>query len=111
MFCQNVLLQMGIPVISVDGQIVRQIRTYVLRCFSCMKSVNAVRRSLVCPSVILSLSCRITRDTMRRFCANCGNDTLRRLTVSLDESGKTCYHLAKNRPITTRGTKVWLSLW
>ena len=99
---------MGIPVISVDGQIVRQIRTYVLRCFSCMKSVNAVRRWCT-EFVTFLLPCRITRDTTRRFCATCGNDSLRRLTVSIDESGKTCYHLAKNKRIATRGTKVWLS--
>jgi len=63
---QNVLIQMGLNVLSVDGMLVRQVRTYVMRCYGCM---------------------RITKDTSRQFCPHCGNKTLRRLSTSIDENG------------------------
>ena len=49
---------------------------------------------------------RITKDTTRQFCPSCGHNTLLRLPVSVDESGKTCYHMAPKKQISTRGTKV-----
>ena len=36
---QNVLIQMGLNVISVDGMLIKRVKSYVLRCFSCMKYV------------------------------------------------------------------------
>merc|ERR1712150_431518 len=44
---QNVLLQMGLNVLSVDGMLVRNVKTFVLRCYGCF---------------------RITKDTSRQFC-------------------------------------------
>ncbi|XP_065827189.1 RNA-binding protein NOB1-like [Oscarella lobularis] len=87
---QNVLLQIGIPVVSVDGYVIRQARTYALHCHACMK---------------------ITRDSTRVFCFNCGNKTLRRVSMTTDTSGKTQYHVGKrNQFTTTRGTKYSLPL-
>jgi RNA-binding protein NOB1 len=34
---QNVLIQIGIPVLSVDGLIIKVARSYVLRCMTCMR--------------------------------------------------------------------------
>lgn len=37
-FCvQNVLIQMGLHVLSVNGMVIRQARNYVLRCHACFK--------------------------------------------------------------------------
>lgn len=34
---QNVLIQMGLNVVSVDGMLIKRAKSYVLRCFACMK--------------------------------------------------------------------------
>jgi RNA-binding protein NOB1 len=34
---QNVLLQIGIPILSVDGLLIKKPRSYVLKCISCYK--------------------------------------------------------------------------
>lgn len=38
---QNVLLQMGLNVIAVDGMLVKRVKTFVLKCSSCNRSANA----------------------------------------------------------------------
>jgi len=52
---QNVLLQMGLKVLSVDGMVIRRARTYILKCEACFKT---------------------TTDLMKQFCGSCGNHTL-----------------------------------
>ncbi|GFN75130.1 RNA-binding protein nob1 [Plakobranchus ocellatus] len=81
---QNVLIQMGLNVLSVDGMLIKRAKSYVLRCFGCM---------------------RITKDTSKIFCPHCGNKTLKRLSTTIDEDGTVRYWLAKNYTIRTRGTK------
>lgn len=34
---QNVLLQMGLHVLAVNGMLIRQARSYILRCHGCFK--------------------------------------------------------------------------
>ncbi|KAL8612402.1 hypothetical protein ACOMHN_008387 [Nucella lapillus] len=80
---QNVLIQMGLNVVSVDGMLIKQARTYVLRCFACMK---------------------ITYNTMKTFCPNCGNKTLKRVAMMRDEEGKIHYFFSR-RPLNTKGMK------
>jgi len=84
---QNVLIQMGLNVLSVDGMLIKHVKTYVLRCYGCMK---------------------ITKDTSLKFCPHCGNQTLKRLTTSVDENGCIKYFLAKNYTIRKRGKKYSL---
>ncbi|XP_005093274.2 RNA-binding protein NOB1 [Aplysia californica] len=84
---QNVLIQMGLHVLSVDGMLIKQVKSYVLRCHGCM---------------------RITKDTSKQFCPHCGNKTLKRLTTSIDENGVVKYHLARNYMVRTRGKKYSL---
>ncbi|CAF0770329.1 unnamed protein product [Rotaria sordida] len=69
---QNVLIQMGIPVLSVDGLLIRTARSYVLKC-------------RVCPGV--------TRQMTKQFCPECGNPSLQRASVSIDSSGQRHYYL------------------
>jgi len=75
---QNVLIQMGLRVLSVDGMLIKQVKSYVLRCYGCF---------------------RITKNTTLRFCPHCGNNTLKRLTTSIDENGSMRFHLARNYTI------------
>uniref|UniRef100_A0A0B6ZEV6 Nin one binding (NOB1) Zn-ribbon-like domain-containing protein n=1 Tax=Arion vulgaris TaxID=1028688 RepID=A0A0B6ZEV6_9EUPU len=84
---QNVLIQMGLNVLSIDGLLIKRAKSYVLRCFGCM---------------------RITKDASKQFCPHCGNKTLKRLSTTIEEDGSVRYWLAKNYTIRTRGTKYSL---
>ncbi|XP_066290875.1 RNA-binding protein NOB1-like [Branchiostoma lanceolatum] len=79
---QNVLIQMGLHVISVEGFLIRRAKSYVLRCHACYK---------------------VTSEMMRQFCPNCGNRTLTKLTCSVDSDGTVRYHFSRRRPLCTRG--------
>ncbi|XP_046842737.1 RNA-binding protein NOB1-like [Xenia sp. Carnegie-2017] len=87
---QNVLIKMGLHVISVDGMLIREARSYVLKCYSCFK---------------------VTSQMERIFCPKCGNRTLVKISVEVDADGVTRYHVPKrNRPFNIRGKKHPLPL-
>lgn len=69
---QNVLIQMGIPVISVDGLLIRTARSYILKC-------------RVCPG--------LTHQMNKQFCPECGNPSLQKAGITIDQSGKRQYTL------------------
>ncbi|RLV92455.1 hypothetical protein DV515_00013755 [Chloebia gouldiae] len=58
---QNVLLQMGLHVLAVNGMLIRRARSYILRCHGCF---------------------RTTSDMSKVFCPHCGNKTLKKVAVS-----------------------------
>lgn len=64
---QNVLKQIGLNVAALDGRVIKQLRTFILRCYACFKTTSIMTKV---------------------FCPNCGNKTLKRVSVSLDENGK-----------------------
>lgn len=64
---QNVLKQIGLNVTSLDGRVIRHMRTFILRCYTCFKT---------------------TGDTSRIFCGKCGHKTLKRVAVSVNENGE-----------------------
>ncbi|CAL1535676.1 unnamed protein product [Lymnaea stagnalis] len=84
---QNVLIQMGLNILSVDGMLITKAKSYVLRCFGCM---------------------RITKDTSKLFCPHCGNRTLKRLSTTIEKDGSIRYWLAKKYTIRTKGMKFSL---
>lgn len=88
---QNVLLQMGLNVISPrDGLHIRQTRKYVLRCYACFK---------------------INPPNANQFCKFCGNmKTLKRVSVTVNADGTTKMHINFNKPINIRGTKYSLPM-
>ncbi|XP_060069400.1 RNA-binding protein NOB1-like [Ylistrum balloti] len=86
---QNVLIQMGLNVISVDGMLIRKAKSYVLRCFACL---------------------RITSNILKEFCPSCGNNTLQKVSMTVEEDGTIRYFLSRRKPISTRGTKFSLPL-
>jgi len=82
---QNVLIQMGLHVLSVEGRLIRQARSYIQKCFGCYKE---------------------THDMTRVFCASCGNKTLKKVAVSVGEDGTMKYHYPqRQRNPNIRGTK------
>jgi len=80
---QNVLLQMGLKLLSVDGIVIKKLRLYVLWCHSCYKT---------------------TKEMSRLFCSHCGNSTLMKVAYTIDDNGKLILH-NRNKKINLRGTK------
>ncbi|KAK3829226.1 MAG: Nin one binding Zn-ribbon like-domain-containing protein [Benniella sp.] len=81
---QNVLLQMGLNLLSVDGLRISKVKSWVLRCHACTK---------------------VTSDMEKKFCPSCGNATLMRTSTSTDQNGNVKYYLKANMVYNLRGTK------
>lgn len=83
---QNVLLQMGLSLVGVHGSRVRAVKSFVLRCHACMK---------------------VCKDMEKKFCPVCGNATLTKVAVTVDDTAKGGFqlHLKKNYRFNLRGTK------
>lgn len=85
---QNVLIQMGLHIVSVDGRLIRQARSYIQKCHGCLKE---------------------THDMTKVFCPMCGNKTLRRVAVSIAKDGTMQYHYPRRKKNPNlRGTKFSL---
>lgn len=81
---QNVLRQIGLQVVSADGKLIRHTRTYILRCYACFKTTSIMSKV---------------------FCPKCGNKTLKRVAVTLNEDGALLMHFS-HKPLTARGKQV-----
>ncbi|KAI8919841.1 Nin one binding Zn-ribbon like-domain-containing protein [Powellomyces hirtus] len=81
---QNVMLQMGLRLLSVDGVAITKVKSFVMRCHACFK---------------------VTKDMEKKFCPSCGNNTLIRTSVGVDSFGNVKYYLKKNFQYNNRGTK------
>jgi len=81
---QNVLLQMGMHVVSVDGLLIRRVKTFSLKCESCF---------------------RITHEVHRKFCRHCGHATLYKITVTTNADGKIEYRMPRRMRTTNRGAR------
>lgn len=78
---QNTLKQMNLNICALNGRVIKHLRTYILRCYACFKTTSIMTKV---------------------FCPNCGNKTLKRVAVSLDENGKQVIHINTRRPLTTK---------
>ena len=81
---QNVLLQMGLPLLSLDGSVISRLKSYVLECFSCGT---------------------MEKDCSKHFCDKCGKTTLSRVTCEYDHQGKLILYRKKNYQPKKRGTR------
>eukprot|EP00041_Stephanoeca_diplocostata_P029936 m.893446 g.893446 ORF g.893446 m.893446 type:complete len:838 (-) comp23660_c1_seq2:1264-3777(-) len=81
---QNVLLQMGLHVVSIDGLLIRHVKTFSLKCESCHG---------------------ITHQTELRFCPYCGHHTLYKITVTTDSAGNIQYRMPRFKKTSTRGAR------
>uniref|UniRef100_A0A914W4T8 RNA-binding protein NOB1 n=1 Tax=Plectus sambesii TaxID=2011161 RepID=A0A914W4T8_9BILA len=81
---QNVLLHMGLKVISLDGLIIRRLKSYTLRCRSCFATTSVMTK---------------------KFCPRCGNDSLHRVAVTVNPDGTTQIHLSQRKLVNKRGLK------
>ncbi|KTF78396.1 hypothetical protein cypCar_00020779 [Cyprinus carpio] len=71
----NVLIQIGLHVLSVNGMLIKYSRSYILRCHACFKTTTNMNKS---------------------FCPHCGNNTLKKIAVSINEDGTMQMHFSGN---------------
>ncbi|KAF2465212.1 uncharacterized protein BDR25DRAFT_396388 [Lindgomyces ingoldianus] len=81
---QNVLLQMNLNILSPNMDIIKTLRTYILRCHACFFT---------------------TKQMEKQFCPRCGQPTLTRVACSTNKNGEFKLHLAKNFQWNTRGNR------
>nr|CAG4634851.1 EOG090X07WR [Alona affinis] len=86
---QNVMMQMGLHVVSLEGRLIHEARTYILRCYACF---------------------RTTSNVTKVFCPKCGNRTLKKVAVSLNEDGTMQIHISSRKRLTARGKKFSLPM-
>ncbi len=80
---QNVMLQMNLRVVSIDGMQIRSIRQWVMRCMACYT---------------------LHKDMNRIFCSRCGVDHMSRVACSVDAAtGQLHLHLKKGYTVSKRG--------
>ncbi|XP_011862818.1 PREDICTED: RNA-binding protein NOB1 [Vollenhovia emeryi] len=84
---QNVLMQMGLNVVALDGRVIKQMRTFIFRCYACFKTTSVMTKI---------------------FCPHCGNRTLKKVEVTLDDNGKQQIHINFRRPLSAKGKKFSL---
>lgn len=84
---QNVIKQIGLSVIALDGRVIKEVRTYIRRCYGCFT---------------------LTSSMTRLFCPKCGNKSLKRVAVYLDKDGKQCVYINTKRPLNLKGKKYSL---
>jgi rRNA maturation endonuclease Nob1 len=80
---QNVMVQMGLQVLSTDCRLIKQVKQWVLRCGACFQ---------------------VHYDMDRLFCSRCGSNLMQRISASTDSrTGELRLHLKKNYHYNTRG--------
>ena len=94
---QNVILQMNLELLSVDGVRVRRLKTWVTRCGACFTIYGNDHGN------------KSNGNSGRLFCDKCGSNTLQRIAASVDrDTGRLKLHMKKNYQYNTRGTKFSL---
>lgn len=86
---QNVLMQIGLNIASLDGRVIKQMRTFIFRCYACFKTTSIMTKI---------------------FCPNCGNKTLKKVAISLDDNGKQQIHINARRPLSAKGKRVCVKI-
>jgi len=93
---QNVILQMNLELLSVDGVKIRRLKNWVTRCGACFK-------------VYTKNDDAGPHGMKRLFCERCGSDMLQRIAASVDgKTGRLRLHMSKKYKKTNRGTKFSL---
>ncbi|BFI04742.1 RNA-binding protein NOB1 [Marchantia polymorpha subsp. ruderalis] len=85
---QNVILQMGLRLLSTSGQHIKELNKWILKCQACGK---------------------VTHETGRLFCPKCGNGgTLFKVSITVGPNGTV--HAGRSRRPILRGTRYSLPL-
>ncbi len=73
---------MGVPVLSPDGMLVRRTKRFVLECYACH---------------------RLCRDVTKKFCPECGNSSLLKVSCSVTAEGELILYRKKDFQVNTKG--------
>lgn len=93
---QNVLLQMNLELLSVDGVKIKRLKNWVSRCGACFKVYTKVNDSG-------------PHGMKRLFCERCGSDMLQRIAASVDgKTGRLRLHMSRKHKNSNRGSKFSL---
>ena len=93
---QNVILQMNLELLSVDGVKIRKLKSWVQRCGACFKVFTNAENTGPVPG-------------KRLFCDHCGSSMIQRIACSVDsKTGRLRLHLSKKYKHNLRGTKFSL---
>lgn len=82
---QNVLLQMGLRLVTPDGRRIKEVNCWVLRCSACRAT---------------------TREMQKLFCPQCGNATMDKVELTIGPDGQEQYGVRKKHNL--RGTRYSL---
>jgi RNA-binding protein NOB1 len=93
---QNVILQMNLELMSVDGIKITKLKSWVSRCGACF-------------TVFTDSDTNGPYKAKRLFCSRCGSDMIQRVAASVDgKTGRLRLHLSKKYKNNRRGTKFSL---
>jgi len=84
---QNVLKQLGLNILGTDGMVIKEAKTWILRCYGCFNTTPIMEK---------------------KFCPKCGNKTLKRVSVTINADGSQQVHISTRRQLTARGKKFSL---
>jgi len=84
---QNVCKQLGLNIIGTNGMIIKETKTWILRCYGCFNT---------------------TPNMDKKFCPKCGNKTLKRVSVTVNADGSQQIHISTRRPLNCKGKKFSL---
>merc|ERR1719431_2573273 len=84
---QNVCKLLGLNIIGTNGMMIKDTKTWILRCYGCFKTTPLMDR---------------------KFCPKCGNKTLKRVSVTLNKDGSQQVHISTRRQLTSKGKKFSL---
>jgi len=84
---QNVLKQIGLNILGTDGMVIKETKTWILRCYGCFTTTPIMDK---------------------QFCPKCGNKTLKRVSVTVNSDGSQQIHISTRRPLSTKGKKFSL---
>uniref|UniRef100_A0A1X7U570 Nin one binding (NOB1) Zn-ribbon-like domain-containing protein n=1 Tax=Amphimedon queenslandica TaxID=400682 RepID=A0A1X7U570_AMPQE len=82
---QNVLLQIGLNVVSIDGMLIKRIRTYAQQCKACFKVY-------------------FKSDLL--FCPNCGNKSMIKVLADVGKDGLIHYSSLSDKQFSHKGLRV-----
>ncbi|XP_076659351.1 RNA-binding protein NOB1 [Halictus rubicundus] len=86
---QNVLKQIGLNVVALDGRLIKQMKTFIFRCYACYKTTSIMTKV---------------------FCPSCGNKTLKKVAIMLDEEGNQQIHINFAKRISKKGKRFSLPM-
>lgn len=83
------MMHIGIKVLSSNGMLINQLRTYILRCYTCFQTTSKMEKL---------------------FCPKCGHKTLKRVSVTVNPDGTQVIHLSRRVNLTGKGKKFPLPM-